>query len=306
MGWDQLITTIAAWTQVNFFEKASEKDTPQFVTIPYSHYVEFARWTWLLTGRAFEENWYMPGQHILPVLSLRVARHETYLSSSSFVSAVGRDASKLSSKRAKQARSTAVPAVVLPSGQVLTDSWEIANASGLQPLSNETLIRMYDAELGPLARQYAYHYLLKAEHRSLWDELLCHKQGWLWRFCYFFIGSSLHATMSKLFGLGKPNLFIDCEKKIDVLLSRIEQRLPKQSRYINGAHISVEDVALCALMAPMLLPPKYCGGEFNSIFMKFEAQDTDFHEKLKFYRNTPVGKYVMHIYEENRDAMPLA
>ena len=43
----------------------------QLLTIPYSHYVEFARWSLQLGGKKFEETKYMPGQHILPMLALR-------------------------------------------------------------------------------------------------------------------------------------------------------------------------------------------------------------------------------------------
>jgi hypothetical protein len=47
---------------------------------------------------------------------------------------------------------------------------------------------MYDSELGPLARQFAYGFFLQAKNRQYWDGLLCHEQGWWWHILYFFMG----------------------------------------------------------------------------------------------------------------------
>jgi len=66
----------------------------------------------------------------------------------------------------------------------------------LLPLSDESLLHMYDTELGPLARQFAYGFFLQAKNRPYWDGLLCHEQGWLWHALYFFMGGYLHACPS--------------------------------------------------------------------------------------------------------------
>jgi glutathione S-transferase len=303
---NSLMMFVAKWTQVDFIEKAKNTGQPQLLTIPYSHYVEMARWSWILKDKSFVESWYMPGQHILPMLSLRVAGSKKYLSSTSFVAKAGRDVSTISEKRATQARSTAVPALVQSNGEVLTDSWMIANASGLPPLTDPAILKIYDEELGPLARQYAYCTFLKPQHRKYWDELLCHEQGWLWLLVYFFIGAFIHKLMSNLFGLGKADLLSECENKIDKLFERIAtERLPKNSKYINGDQISVEDIALCALAGPILAPAKYCGGAYVRVFSGVENADLLYHDKVERYRNTEVGKYVMQFYEENREARPI-
>lgn len=297
-----MLSLIARWTQEDFIAKAQKTGKAQLMTIPYSHYVELARWSWLLSNKSFEENWYMPGQHILPMLSLRVCGSKEHLSSTSFVFKAGRDPAAASDRRAKTARSTAVPALVQPNGDVLTDSWEIANASGLKPLTDPEIRKIYDEQLGPLARQFAYAYVLKPQHRKYWDDLLCHQQGWLWCFLYLFIGFFLHNTMSNIFGLGKDDLLSDCETKLDALFERIAQeRLPKNTRFINGDTISVEDVALCSLAGPLLAPAKYCGGNFVRTFSAIEASDGPYHDKIERYRNTAVGKYVMQFYEEHRE-----
>jgi len=293
---------LARWTQTDFSKKARETNRAQLITIPFSHYVEFARWTWELSKKAFDENAYLPGQHVLPVLALRLGGSERYLSSSSFVTAVGRDANALSRQDASKARSTAVPALVQPSGKVLADSWSIANESGLQPLTDLSVMKMYDEELGPLARQFAYCCLLKPENRKYWDGLLCHNQGWMWRFLYFFIGNALHANMSQTFGVGDSDKIKECENKIDALFERIatQRLLHKKGRYINGDDITVEDVALCSLAGPICLPLKYCAGEYNRHFAVMEATDAEYREKIGRYRNTEVGKYVMQFYDEYR------
>jgi hypothetical protein len=179
---------IARWTQPDYVEKARSSGRAQLLTIPYSHYVELARWTMevqnqfmehgvfrptltnllhkcykstpkllhnnkythtythththiihthpytsythiihththshthihththtrtlttsQLAGRPYEEQWFMPGQHVLPLLSLRVAHSsgQLHLSSSSFVAKAGRPVDTYSHKAATRAR----------------------------------------------------------------------------------------------------------------------------------------------------------------------------------------------------------
>ena len=89
---------------------------------------------------------------------------------------------------------------------------------------------------------------------------------------------------------------IDTFVEIDV--SRLRNRTGK---YINGDTVSVEDLALCALVAPIVLPPLYCQGIFQEQFAALEASDTDLQAELAFFRATPVGKYCLNIYDEIRN-----
>jgi len=107
-----MIVRIAKFTQPNFREKASKSGTLQLVTIPYSHYVDFARWCLQLSNVRFEENDYAPGAHILPVIALRFSNGEKNISKTSKVEAV---AAKLEEKEGRKGGApTGVPVAVLP------------------------------------------------------------------------------------------------------------------------------------------------------------------------------------------------
>ena len=61
-----------------------------------------------------------------------------------------------------------------------------------------------------------------------------------------------------------------CEAKLDALFDRIaRERLPPPDsghRFINGDTMGVEDVALAALAAPVVVPPGYCAGRYTRYF----------------------------------------
>jgi len=145
--------SFARLTQPDFVERARKSGVAELLTIPYSHYCEMGLWSMQLSGQPVVERAYMPGQHVLAVMSLRVGGAMKFLSSTSFVTkAGGRDCARQGRSTQDRKRATAVPALCLPDGRVLRDSWEIVAHSGLLPISAERRA-LYDAELGPAARQ---------------------------------------------------------------------------------------------------------------------------------------------------------
>ena len=89
--------------------------------------------TYVATKVHFEEHGYAPGQHVLPVLSMRVGhRDKKHLSSSSRIVAVQTHSDEASEhllgkdviaekKKKEKLGATAVPLAILPSGNVLRD-----------------------------------------------------------------------------------------------------------------------------------------------------------------------------------------
>jgi hypothetical protein len=292
-----------------------------FLTIPYSHYVEYARWSLKLGKKKFIERAYMPGQHVLPLLSLRVGGSNKHLSDSSFVtSATGPEWNKQKDSSANRKRSTAVPALVLPNDKVLVDSWSIASYSGLPHINNEQK-QLYDSELGPLARQFAYGIFLHPDNRDIWDMVLTKDQGILWRICYYFFANYLWKLLRKIFAVGNIEQEILCEEKLMKLFHFIEEKRLQNidmntkivksdeqenekevlQHYINGKTMTLEDVALCSLCGPILFPQNYCDGVFNEAIMKFEAKkDNEGMKKIQLFRETKLGKYVSKFYEIHR------
>ena len=214
---------LARLTQPDFRSRAMITQTAELLTIPYSHYCEMASWSLLLGKKSFVERGYMPGEHVLPLLSLRVAGQRKFISNSSFVTKAGGKACTEQNEKAQTSkRSTAVPALCLPDGQVLKDSWEISEYSGLIAVSSEYK-NLYDMELGPAARQFAYSFMLKPKMRSQWDELLTTGGSWLWKVVYWFVGDRLWTIMRNLFAVGDDELSKANEIKLHELFDHIHK-----------------------------------------------------------------------------------
>jgi glutathione S-transferase len=206
--------------------------------------------------------------------------------------------------QANRKRSTAVPALVLADGTVLTDSWSIAAYSGLAPIGDEQR-ELYDKELGPLARQFAYGVFLNPANRPLWDRVLTKDQGWLWRLTYYFFGNSLWKILRTLFAVGDGKEEEECERKLLLLCRRIEKErlggvIAKKHAYINGDAYTLEDVALCSLLGPATFPPQYCDGVFEEAIDELEAKGDGGFDKIKRFRETEIGRYVARFYLKHR------
>jgi hypothetical protein len=78
-------------------------------------------------------------------------------------------------------------------------SWEIATFTGkLAPVDPE-LRKLLDEEVGPLARQLTYVYVLKASNSDLWNALCTRGRHWLWRFAWWlFVGSFITKRLKKV------------------------------------------------------------------------------------------------------------
>ena len=302
---------LARLTQPDFRSRARLSQTAELLTIPYSHYCEMASWSLQLGNKKFVERGYMPGEHVLPLLSLRVAGSQKFLSSSSFVTkAGGKECANQSEKAQESKRSAAVPALCLPDGTVLKDSWEISEYSGLLKVSPEYK-DMYDIDLGPATRQFAYAFMLKPSARSEWDSMLTSGGSWLWRIAYWFVGNKLWRIMRALFGVSDSEIQIRNEQKLHDLFDRIHKtRLANVkgygtshdsgTTYINGDEITVEDIVLCSLCGPVVLPDLYCEGRFYGPFNAVLSQDSALRCKVDKFRRHPVGQYVLKFYAQHR------
>jgi hypothetical protein len=111
--------------------------------------------------------------------------------------------------------------------------------------------------------------------------------------------------MGKLFAVSDSVAVDQCEDRLRQLFDHIAtERLGRVDRppgpYINGENISLEDIALCSLAGPVLLPDTYCEGKFYKWFRALEKGDPDTRNKIEHFRNTVTGKYVLNFYAKHR------
>lgn len=300
----------------DYFSMAKKSNQIQVITIGFSHYCEFACWALKASRKPFIEHGYAPGQHVLPVLKVRLCdplgvRH---LSKSSRVTSLREKAmlnekgeqltpeeAQIVRKRDASARSTAVPVAILPSGQVLLDSWEIAEYSGLAPAPAEWQ-NIFDNELGPLARQTSYSAILKEGNTPIFNELCTSNRIWFWRWIWsLFAGNFITEVILKLF---RPRDMVavnaakqDLHKVVQKLDVMVTQR---KGKFLLGDELSLADIALASLLGPMLMPPLYCEGRFNQQFTKLYETDAEARKEIDEWRSTITGQYVLDLYSKHR------
>ena len=301
MSW---IVYLAKLTQPNFRNKAETSKVNQFITIPYSHFVDFARWSLQIMGINFEEHGYAPVQHILPILATRIGnKGEKFISTSSAVAPV--DEREGDTKKVKGL--TSVPLLVLANGTMLLDSWEIATYAGLDPPSNE-FKETLDTIVGPLARQLAYSFIFKKSNENIFQGLCLEENHWFYKLLWFLgLKSFTLARMREIFLPDNIVAVNECRDKLIITVQSIEIDFLKnrKGKYIMGDHITQSDLALAALFATMLVPPEFCLGKFKKWFDLLLVQDKEFYDEVQFWRSTIAGKYVMDLYNTKRASSQL-
>jgi len=315
-----MIISFAKATNPNFVKVAKDTKRGQLLTIPYSHYVEFARWSLDYCDITYDEHKYAPVQHVLPVLSLRLNDIKNpAFSKSSYVQSVDyrKKANTLSyeelnSEKSKekenQSRATAVPVLVLNDGVILSDSWSIAQYAAeksgrLLPIDPE-IKDLYDKDVGVLVRQYAYHYLLKKGkvNRDVWNKLVYHNCGFFFKILWNCgVAGVVDNIMEKIFRPNDVEAFQECRESLLLVFDRLDERVKnKTTEFLGGSTIGVEDIAIAALCAPVINPKYYCNGEYIKQFDLLYEKDSDYQKDVDLFRQRPFGQYVLKIYKEYR------
>jgi hypothetical protein len=287
-----------AQTFYDFHADARRTKRAQLVTISYSHYNELARWALEADGSVpFEEHGYAPLQHALAALSIRMpssgARH--LAASSSFAGA--------------KPSPTALPALVLPSGAVLKDSWEVAAATRLAPIA-PALLEVLDRELGVAARKMVYCLLLKPEHAARFTLMCTEGRHWAWRLLWHCgLGAVLRGELEKKFCPGDAPGLAACVAQLDALVApegALAGALAAARRaghpFLGGAALGQADIALCSIAALLVLPDEYGGAQRTMAphFSYLLSHDAQVRALVQRWRQTEVGAYVLDVYRRHR------
>jgi hypothetical protein len=271
----------------NFFTTAQRKTKPQLLTIPYSHYVEFARWSLQSAKIEFDEVGFAPVQHVFPILNARVNGNN----GKKFLLA---DSSTVGGGKSNTA--TNVPILILPNGDALADSWSIAEYSFKEKI-DDNLKELFDKQLGPLVRKYAYSFLLNPaeENSKIWDKIMTNPEfGNAWDFMYnWILKSKINGILVNSFKSNNKEEIEECRVKLvtlfeNELLILVNER---KHKFLLRDTVSILDIALCALACPLVGHPKYCNAKFSE-FNELEEKDAEYKKDLQFWRNTVVCHYL--------------
>jgi glutathione S-transferase len=286
---------------IDFYKIADKTKTSQFVTIPFSHYVEFSRWCLQYTKYEYKESGYAPVAHILPALKVRMfSKNGLQLSSSARMIQPGTTFKNENQKNKKG--STALPLLVLPNGEVLKDSWEIAKYSGLNQKLGSDFQNLLDEDIGPLSRQLAYFYMLKKSNRNVCNQFFTNGTGWLWTILWYSVLQFFAKPMlMKEFQSNNTIELNNCKAKLASKINEIDNIINnKTTKYLSGDTPGIDDFSLASLFSPLISPQEYALGRYNSSFNLLEKQDKEYLVEVTKWRNTVTGKYCLMLYREFR------
>ncbi|MFO0557040.1 MAG: glutathione S-transferase family protein [Polyangiales bacterium] len=246
-----------------------------FITIPFSHYCEKARWALDRAGVEYEERGYLPGLN-----------------------------------RAATVRygGTTVPMLV-HDGLVLKDSTDIvayadrrASSAARRLVPEDAALRdealaiedRLDKRMGVAARAWAYTYVL--EDLAILRQLATHGLPTLQRLALGSLAGPLAMVIRKGLRIG-PTTREWGKTRVDEDLAFVGSMIADGRRFLVGDQLSVADVALATLSAPALLPDEYPPG-----LPALDALPSDASAQVRRWRETPAGQFALRIYREHRRA----
>lgn len=249
-----------------------EQKSARLITFAVSHYCEKARWALERLGISLIEERHVPGFHWL------------------FTRPIG---------------GSSVPVLVTDAG-TFTDSTDILHyLDAIAPLRQrlypvdpplrrevEKLEDLFDTQLGPSIRCWAYFYLFNYPNlmRKLWCEGVPLYESILFPVVFPHVRDRAIRGYNITADSAASSL-----NKIRRIFEKVNQLLVDGRSYLVGNCFSSADLSFACFAAPILLPSEY-GGKMLDLH-EFPEQMAVVHKEL---RETPAGKFGLRLFREQR------
>ncbi len=149
-------------------------------------------------------------------------------------------------------------------------------------------------DLGRHVRRWGLSELLKNNDQSL--DILIGEKGYLRQFEKY-SKPLIKALVSKGYGL-KTNEVYHSKEKLDQTIEQLNQILiENKARYLVGDRLSLADIAICSMLAPLLIIENTPWEQEQTT--NLSQQFLDYKQQLE---NLPLGQYVLRIYATERNA----
>ncbi|HEU5133566.1 MAG TPA: glutathione S-transferase family protein [Steroidobacteraceae bacterium] len=241
------------------------------ITIPLSHYCEKARWGLDRTGLPYDEEPHAPLVHLLAT---------------------------------KRHHGGTVPLLVhgntrfTDSTDILVHADAVCGGEVLYPRATamrrevETLEDVFNRELGPNVRRWAYGQLLSEAKllRSLWSRGVPRGEAML---------VPLIAPLARLLVRSAYKITPEGVQRslarVQGVFRRVDERLGQGRRFLVGDRFTAADLTFAALAAPVLFP-----GECRAAHPALDAVPPSMREEVLRLRDTEAGKFALRLFAEER------
>ena len=246
---------------------------PLLVTIAVSHYCEKARWALDRLNTPYTEEAHAPMLHWL----------QTYRRGG------GRTVPMLVTDERTIADSSDILRYLDESAPAALRLYPDDPAALREVLEWEEL---FDNELGPPVRRWAYSWLL--DHPQLFLQIFAPRMSATEQRATRILSPVIRAALRRAFKISATSRERSLAKA-GKILARVDAALADGRRYLVADRFSAADLTLASLAAVVIAPPEY--GSFLPAIADLPAVVAGDVQAL---RDTPAGRFVRRIYTEHR------
>lgn len=267
------------------------------ISIPYSHFVEAARWAMERRGLRVREIKLPIGPHALVVPIFRLLFRGGLSSTTSFPGEGFKDSWIPTMTNVSLRRLAGVPLVIHTRTETcLPDSWSVLEDCQLpvcQPLKDR-----WDRDFGPSVRQAGYYYIF--QQKELYRQIQsCH---FIFMFFHDLFEYSMNITgfMKRMMSM-TPEDVAAAEARITAEFEAVSSLLERHAFLGDGTGSSVlggADIAFCALSGWVVYPENFHHGQVNLPAPEFLPQK--YQDFMKRIKSTRAARHVSHCYKEYR------
>lgn len=266
-----------------------------FVSLPYSHFVEAARWAMERRGLRVWEIKVPIGPHVIVANTFRTLYPRGSLSSTSSFPGQAFEEDELPYLNSR--RMATLPLVIQTQTETcLPDSWGVL--ADCQFSVQQEIRERWDQDLGPSVRQAAYYYIF--QDKKIYREIQSCNAFWMFFHDFFEWAMNITRLMEKMMFM-TPKEVEKAEERIQKEFELVSSILDKHKYLGDGTGSDTfggADIAFSALAGWLVFPENFHSGNVN--IPDKQTLPTALKELMKKVEPTKAAKHIHHCYKLHR------